>query len=175
MSVNAALKASRLQKQIIEHLNASDLGCFVFRLKNAPFYDAMQNEFLPDNIQRDFPHVFGWARDGKVIVINVKHWDKRTKNVKRPSVAEKAFLQRAAENSPYVGVAYSLEDAYNIVKNNQETHPREIRTWKHLTPEDKDEHDYANREKRPKVPKAAAPTGCPWLNLSDEPKYKRET
>lgn len=171
MSRQRPERESLLQKKIIEHLNSSDLGCMVYRLKRSASYDAIRNRFIATHSK--LPCIFGIAADGKAIVLIVKWWDKKTKNVKRPRKWERSLLQAAADRSPYVGLAYSIEDAYNIVKNDQITHPREIRTWHYLDLEDKKEHEYANQETRPKKPKAKSPTGCPWLNLSDEPFYKR--
>lgn len=162
-------KESILQKKQVEHLNSLGI-CFVFRIKNAPTYDARLGIFRANNSLKGIPDIIGWhLADGKIICIETKLWDPKTKNVKRPSEEQKEFLQKAAKSSPYVGVAYSVEDAEAIVRANQETHPREIRTFHYMSNEEKKAHGYATREKRPKKPKANVPS-CSWINWTDDTK-----
>jgi hypothetical protein len=91
----------------------------------------------------------------------------------RPSVEQKAFLQAAAKVSPYVGVAYSLEDAEAIVRNNKETHRRNLRTYQYLNHGERKAYESPEGERKKTYQPNKPTTSCAWLNLTDENERKK--
>lgn len=121
---------SKLQREIVEYLNGiSGLGCYVIRLKNAATYDPTSGVFRANTTIKGIPDIIGTAKNGQSIYIEVKMLGPNGQPKGYPSKEQKELLSKLAEMTPFVGVAYDMGDAYDIVANDPERYPRKLRTY----------------------------------------------
>ena len=119
-----------LQKFIIEHINKSNLGCYVFRCKNTGTYDPTIGIFRKGSTDKGIPDIIGTAKNGRSIYIEVKVTPKSGNCV--PSmikIEQKTFLTRMKSLGAIVGVAWDYSDAFDIIADNEEMYKRKQRTF----------------------------------------------
>lgn len=117
-------------KMWVRALNLKKLG-FFFRVKNTGIYDVKIGRFRKDRNQ-DFvaiPDICGHLNSGTAVYIEGKYTDK-VENKKslifavQITAKQKEFLLDAYRKGCRAGVAFTLEDAIGIAKNDPLRHPR---------------------------------------------------
>lgn len=132
----ARQKETILQKAVIESLNISGIG-FFFRIKNGATFDPKIKRFRANVGTPGIPDICGFLKSGRAVYIEMKHVEKiesRKKIISAIKITQeqKDFLYRAYKSGCFAGVAFNLEDAIAIAKNDPEIHPRHPRTYQFL-------------------------------------------
>ncbi len=125
-----------LQKAIIESLNYSGIGYF-YRIKNLGTFDPKIGRFRSNTTDKGIPDICGFLKSARAVYIEVKFIEKienRKKIVSKIKITQeqKDFLYRAYKSGCFAGVAFNIEDAIAIAKNDPEIHPRHPRTYQFL-------------------------------------------
>ena len=167
-------KESLLQRQIIDYLHAKpELGCFMVRIKNGATYDPTNHAFRANTSTKGIPDLLGVHKNGQAIAIEVKYIEDAT-HPPKPSKEQREILQEYAKRSPFVGVAYSLEDAYAICANDPVLFPRNVRTYNYLERAERRAYERPDGTKKTKAVRARKKEKslnylCPWMP-KDPPK-----
>lgn len=129
---------SILQREIIETLHKLGLG-FFFRIRNGATYDPTIGRYRSNTALKGIPDVCGHRKkDARACYIEVKFM--RTKKGKsgkmlevksRISPEQIEFLSKCEADGALTGIAYNLQDAIDIVKNNPRSSPRHPRTYEY--------------------------------------------
>lgn len=118
-----------LQRDIVNFLNQSDLGCIVSRIKNQGTYDPTVGAFRRNSMEKGIPDIIGCTKDGKAIFIEVKMLSVEGKAPPLSNQFQKEYLKERAKRGAIVGFAYDINDARDIVADDPENYPRKDRTY----------------------------------------------
>lgn len=145
-------RESTLQRQILQALNSLRFGYF-FRIRNGATFDPRAGVFRANTAEKGIPDLMGWHFGGKMVLIEVKYIEKVENRKKlifnvRLSDEQKEFLRKAHADGCLSGVAFNLEDAIAIVKDNPHLYPRHPRTYSFLAKEEKEKYAQIYKEKR---------------------------
>lgn len=125
-----------LQKAIIESLNYSQIG-FFWKIRNGSTWDPTIKRFRANTATPGIPDICGYLKSGRSVFVECKYVEKiesRKKIISAIKITreQKDFLYRAYKSGCFAGVAFTLEDAIAIAKNDPEIHPRHPRTYQFL-------------------------------------------
>lgn len=146
-------KESALQRDIIKALNTWGVGYF-FRIRNGATFDPKVKQFRSNTAEKGIPDILGWKKPGRMVLIEVKYLQfvenkKKLTFVVRLSDEQKVLLKKAHDDGALAGVAFTLEDAINIVHDDPFRFPRHPRTYGFMDKEWLDIYaeDYRERKK----------------------------
>jgi ABC-type proline/glycine betaine transport system substrate-binding protein len=131
---------STLQRQIVDSLKAAGFGYF-FRIRNGATYDPVAKIFRSNVAEKGIVDILGWTTHPLPVAIECKYIqfpDKKQKITHKVNISDeqKDFLLKCHSVGGRAGIAYTLEDAWAIVCNNPEMHPRHPRTYAFLSKEE---------------------------------------
>lgn len=131
---------STLQRLIVESLKAANFGYF-FRIRNGATFDPTQGVFRSNVAEKGIVDILGWTTHPLPVAIECKYIqtiEQKKKLTHKVYISEeqKEFLRKCHNAGGRAGVAFTLEDAWAIVCNNPEMHPRHPRTWAFLSKEE---------------------------------------
>lgn len=132
-------KESILQRDIIKALHVSGIGYF-FRIRNGATFDPRAGIHRANTAEKGIPDIIGITTAGRFVAIEVKYLEKLENKKKltftvKISDEQKDFLEKIERLSGLSGIAFSIEDALNIARDNQILSPRHPRTYGHKTKE----------------------------------------
>lgn len=146
-------KESILQRDIVKALIVSQIGYF-FRIRNGATFDPRAGVHRANTAEKGIPDIIGLTAQGRFVAIEVKYLEKVEDRKKITFVVklrdeQKSFLERVESLSGVAGVAYTVQDAIDIVQDNPLLYPRHPRTYGHKTKEWRSsyEEDYHRRKK----------------------------
>lgn len=90
-------------------LKIQELGCHSFRT-NVGKVRLPDGRYFDTGLPKGHADLYGYRKDGRCFYIETKI------HPNKPSVEQVRFLLTAIENNCCAGVAYSVEDALNIIK-----------------------------------------------------------
>lgn len=104
------VKEIDLMREIKEELEKK--GYLVFRA-NVGIFKLADGRFISTGLPKGFSDLFGYTKTGRAFFIEVKVKSKLSEN-------QKEFLRTAVANRCLAGVAYSIADAFKIVRGRKQ-------------------------------------------------------
>lgn len=146
-------KETILQKEMVETLNKLGRGYF-FRVRNGATFDPRAGIFRSNTTVKGIPDIIGYTNKGKIVLIEVKYVEsyvtgKKTKNTSIISRDQKEFLTNAYDSNCIVGIAYTIEDAIEILQDDPAYNVRKLRTYNFLPRHRKSEKEKELKELKP--------------------------
>ena len=117
----------------VRALNQLGIG-FFYRVKNMGTFDPIRKFYRKDPSKVAIPDICGDKTMGRAVYIECKRVARLEKKKKlifkvKFQDGQKEFLLNAHRRGQIAGVAFNLEDAISIVKEDEKNYPRHPRTW----------------------------------------------